>query len=155
LFSKNGIFNSEYLIPERFRMLLKLFVFSLAFLKIFSGVFGEENCVITKLLKRGNDIEAGTHDVGIIKVTSGKDDSKIDDMFEQVLKCLPQENPVLLPSSPGKFNTFQVKRNSFTIVITDSLKLVSNNNYLWNLTTNNESLITGQFHGSTIESFSR
>jgi hypothetical protein len=114
-------------------MLLKLFVFSLAFLQIFSGAFGDENCVITKLLKRANDIEAGTHDVGIIKVTSGKDDSKVDDMFEQVLKCLPQENPVLLPSSPEKFNTFQVKRNSFTIVITDSLESVSNNNYLWDL----------------------
>jgi hypothetical protein len=137
-------------------MLLKLFVLSLAFLQIFSRAFGEENCFITKLLNQENELEAGTHDVGIIKVTSGKDDSKVDDVFEQVLKCLPQENPVLLPSSPEKFNTFQVKRNSVTIVITDLLELVSNNDtYIWDLKSNNESLITGRFHGSTIESFSR
>jgi hypothetical protein len=58
-----------------------------------------------------NELDPGTNDILLVKISPDLDASLKHDMADRVMRCIPSDNPVLLIKDPEKFNSdFNVKR---------------------------------------------
>lgn len=60
------------------------------------------------------------HDVAIIELPNIFDPSVISEIF----RCIPEENPVLIPNQEVKFNDQRIHRASVIIIISDVISVV-------------------------------
>jgi hypothetical protein len=84
-------------------------------------------CNFISSLGQINELKSGTHDFGIIQVTSGLEQPKIDDLTDKILKCLPKENPVSISNDPYKYlaqDSLKTKHSSITFLFADFMGLV-------------------------------
>jgi hypothetical protein len=99
------------------------------FLVNFVESFGNKTCRFYHLIEQINGQDPGTIDIGIIKISSENQKLAIDDEVEQLLDCIPDENPVLIPTDPkrftSRFNSLRLRQPPLIFIIADLSDFVS------------------------------
>jgi hypothetical protein len=90
---------------------------------------GNKTCRFHHLIEQINGQDPGTIDIGIIKISSENQKLAIDDEVEQLLDCIPDENPLLIPNDPkqftSRFNSLRLRQPPLIFIVANLSDFVS------------------------------
>lgn len=96
--------------------------------------FTDKSCIFLNLLEEINEADQAIHDVVVLNIhrmlsDANAKDPLLNDMKDQILNCLPKENPVLIPIEYEDFkstnNSLRLRQASLMFVIYDFSNYVS------------------------------